>query len=93
MALFSQMIRTAAITGRPDRVHAWFADRQSGRWADQMVRNAFPPPGRPRRSRKETLAALEALRADGIVTEEELEHLRARLTGSVSETSANRQRG
>jgi hypothetical protein len=42
MALLSQMIRTAAITGRTDNLNAWFADRQGGRWAEQTVRSAFP---------------------------------------------------
>ena len=43
MALLSQMIRGAAITGRTDSVSAWFADRQGRRWADQTIRQAFPP--------------------------------------------------
>jgi hypothetical protein len=42
MALLSQMFRTAAITGRTDTMHAWFASRQGGRWAEQTVGAAFP---------------------------------------------------
>jgi hypothetical protein len=78
MALLSQMMRTAAITGRSDHVHAWFADRQGGRWADQLVRDAFPPPRRSR-SREETERGLSDLHARGVLTDEELERLRARL--------------
>jgi hypothetical protein len=78
MALLSQMMRTAAITGRADQVHAWFADRQGGRWADQLVRNAFPPPHRSR-DRAESERGLSELHARGILTDEELERLRARL--------------
>jgi hypothetical protein len=78
MALLSQLMRTAAITGRPDQVHAWFADRQGGRWADQMVRDAFPA---PRRSgdREETERRLSELYERGILTDEELKQLRAKL--------------
>jgi hypothetical protein len=48
MALLSQLIRTVAITGDTQRVNAWFADRQGGRWAEQTVRAAFPAQtGRP----------------------------------------------
>ena len=78
MALLSQMMRTAAITGRPDQVHAWFADRQGGRWADQMVRDAFPPPRRDRR-REENERRLTELYESGILTNEELQRFRARL--------------
>jgi hypothetical protein len=89
MALLSQMIRTAAITGRPDEVHAWFADRQGGRWAEQMVRGAMPPAhGRPapRNARDpagpdpaETHRELTELHRRGVITEAEFELLRTRL--------------
>jgi len=79
MALLSQMIRTAAITGRPDQVRAWFADRQSGPWVERMVRDAFPPPGRPRRDPEATRRALEELRARELITDDELDRLRRRL--------------
>jgi hypothetical protein len=42
MALLSQMFRSVAITGDTQRLNAWFADRQGGRWAEQTVRAAFP---------------------------------------------------
>ena len=89
MALLSQMIRTAAITGRPDEVHAWFADRQGGRWADQMVRGAIPAAHArpaPRSARDtagpdsaETLHELTELHRHGVITDAEFELLRTRL--------------
>ena len=75
MALLSQLIRTAAITGRPESVHAWFADRQSGRWVEQTVRKAIP--ARPDPAAR--LRELSELHASGVITDEELEQLRARL--------------
>ena len=79
MVLLSQMMRTAAITGRPDQVHAWFADRQSGRWAEQLVRDAYPTPS-PSTDREQTERELTDLHERGVLTDEELERLRARLT-------------
>jgi len=83
------MIRSAAITGRPDEVHAWFADRQGGRWADQMVRGAIPPAhGRPAprsahnpagADSAETLRELTELHRRGVITDAEFELLRTRL--------------
>jgi hypothetical protein len=77
MVLLSQLMRTAAITGRPDRVHAWFADRQSGRWVERTVRNAMPMPARANPAA--SLRELTELHARGVITDEELEKLRARL--------------
>jgi hypothetical protein len=34
MVLLSQLIRTAALTGRADNRAEWFAGRQGGRWAE-----------------------------------------------------------
>ena len=91
MALLSQMFRTVAITGRTDTVNAWFADRQSGRWAEQKVSAAFPdvpphgqrssspPAARPPADPAERLRQLTELRARDVVTEAEFETLRARL--------------
>ncbi len=79
MALLSQMMRTAAITGRHEQVHAWFADRQGGRWADQMVRDAYPQPRRGSRDRQEAERKLRELHARGILTDEEFKQFRARL--------------
>ena len=49
VVLLSQMIRTAAITGRTDTISAWFGGRQGGRWAEQTVRAAIPTAGQPAR--------------------------------------------
>jgi hypothetical protein len=87
MALLSQMIRTVAITGRTDSAHAWFADRQGGRWAEQQISAAFPdqrpharagPPADPAK----TLRELTALRDRGVLTDVEFERLRAGLPAS-----------
>jgi hypothetical protein len=91
MALLSQLMRTVAITGRTDTINAWFADRQGGRWAEQTVAAAFPAAGPhaqriPPASRDaagadpaETLRELMELNKRGVVTDAELEGLRARL--------------
>ena len=90
MALLSHMIRHVAVTGRTDDLNAWFADRQSGRWAEQTIRAAFPQaPPQPRRSPAaatqppadpaETLRQLTELRRRGVVTSAEYETLRAGL--------------
>jgi Short C-terminal domain len=78
MVLLSQLIRTAAITGRADRVNAaWFAGRQGGRWVEQTVRGAMP--GAALGSPAETLRKLSELHERGVITDAELEKLRARL--------------
>jgi hypothetical protein len=83
MVLLSQMIRTAAITGRTDTINAWFADRQGGRWAEQTVRAAIPtaaPRSHPASADPaETRRELTELRRRGVLTEAEFESLRARL--------------
>jgi len=79
MALLMNMMRTAAITGRPDQVHAWFADRQGGRWAEQMVRDAYPRPRPAPRDPEATARDLRELHEQGVLTDAELEQLRARL--------------
>ena len=84
MALLSQMFRTVAITGRTDTVNAWFADRQSGRWAEQKVRAAFPtigPHGRPPppADPAKTLRDLSDLRRRGVIDDTEFEQLRGRM--------------
>jgi hypothetical protein len=86
MVLLSQMIRTAAITGRTDTINAWFAGRQGGRWAQQMVRGAVPTaapraanPPAPRADPAETLRELTDLRRRGVLTDAEFEALRADL--------------
>ena len=90
MALLSGLIREAAITGRRDTLNAWWAGRQGGRWAEQTVRAAFPTGASraqtttPANARApvdpaETLRDLTELRKRGVVTDVELERLRARL--------------
>jgi hypothetical protein len=92
MALLSQMIRHVAITGRTDDLNAWFATRQGGRWAEQTVRAAFPPPRpqaagtpptvgtEPPANPAETLRQLTELRRRGVVTDAEFETLRTGLS-------------
>ena len=92
MVLLSQLIRTAAITGRTENLAEWFAGRQGGRWADQMVRSAVPPAGAPRpeaphapetalsgRDPAETLRELTQLHQRGVLTDAEFEGLCAGL--------------
>ena len=86
MALLTQMYRTAAITGDTDRINAWLATRQGGRWAEQKVRSAFPATrsasSRPQAAAgpldpAETLRKLTALHGAGVITDAEFERLRA----------------
>lgn len=86
MVLLSQLIRHAAITGRTDDVHAWFAGRQGGRWVEQTVRAAVPPAAPPPRTTEATgadpaerLRELTELHQRGVLTDAEFEGLRARL--------------
>jgi len=90
MALLTQLIRTAAITGRTDTVNAWFASRQGGRWAEQTVQKAFPklpnaagprPPAPPRPSENPEvrLRKLTELHRRGDLTDAEWRELRATL--------------
>ena len=88
MVLLSQLIRSAAITGRTDNLATWFAGRQGGRWAEQTVRDAIPTaaaqgPVTPREPRPadptETLRELTELHERGVVTDAEFENLRTRL--------------
>ena len=83
MVLLSQLIRTAAITGRTDNLPTWFAGRQGGRWAEQMVRAAVPTATGPATQREppradpaETLRELTELHERGVVTDAEFERLR-----------------
>jgi hypothetical protein len=90
MVLLSQAIRTAAITGSSDSFFSRIVGRQGGRWAQQTVGAAFPPqapaarrtsadPVPAPRDPAETLRELTQLRERGIITDDELEHLRTRL--------------
>ena len=78
MVLLSQYIRAAAITGRTDNLNAsWFAGRQGGRWAEQTVRAAMPTRGGA--APAETLQELTDLHRRGVLTDAELQELRARM--------------
>ena len=86
MVLLSQMIRTAAITGRTDTIGTRLMGRQGGRWAEQTVRTAIPTAGGPAqvppaavRDPAGTLRELTELRERGVVTDAEFEALRASL--------------
>ena len=79
--LLSRMMRTVAITGRTDSIHAWCAGRHGGRWAEQTVAAAFPQaaPHARRLPPDETLHELMRLHELGVITDAELETLRIRL--------------
>jgi hypothetical protein len=77
VALLSQMIRTAAITGDTRYVNAWFADRQGKRWAEQTVKSAMPRLNP--QARADTLRSLDDLERSGVITGPERERLRKRL--------------
>ena len=88
MVLLSQLIRSAAVTGRTDNLGTWFAGRQGGRWAEQTVRGAIPTAAAhgPVTRREpgptdptETLRELTELHERGVVSDAEFESLRARL--------------
>jgi hypothetical protein len=90
MALLNSMIRNVAITGRTAYIDEWLAGRQGGRWALQTVRAAMPtaasrtsPPRaaspRPPADRADRLRSVQALHDQGIVTEAEVQRLRAQL--------------
>jgi hypothetical protein len=87
------MMRNVAITGSADTVNQWFVDRQSGRWAQQTIGAAMPsrppeaqwpravaatPPPPPR---AETERRLASLHERGLLTDAELQRLRADLGG------------
>jgi hypothetical protein len=80
------MMRTVAVTGRTDHVHLWVADRQAGAWAERTMRAGLPrhaPPAAEAAPPQpadpaETLRRLTELHESGILTDAELESLRAR---------------
>ena len=67
--LLSQVIRSAAITGRTDAVGEQILGRQGGRWAHQWIDSAFPDAARA--------GTIEDLRRRGLLTDDEVTRLRA----------------
>ena len=81
MVLLSGMMRAAAVTGRPQDIRAWVADRQAGAWAERTIRAGLPrrsPPAQPPAEPGATLRGLMSLRDRGVITDAEFERLRAR---------------
>jgi hypothetical protein len=86
MALLSQVIRTAAVTGSTDSTFVRIAGRQGGAWAERTVRaglpTAFPQrsavAGRPA-DPAAALQELTSLYERGALTDAEFERLRAAL--------------
>jgi|tagenome__1003787_1003787.scaffolds.fasta_scaffold18613905_2 hypothetical protein len=83
MVLLSQMMRSAAFTGRTDNtVFARVVGRQGGRWAQQTVQAAYPaarPAPPPDADPAATLRRLTDLRDQGVITDAELQALAARV--------------
>jgi len=77
MVLLSQLIRSAAVTGRTDTINTWFAGRQGGRWVEQTVRSAVPTAAPPPQAGR--LRELTELHQRGVLTDPEFEALRTRL--------------
>jgi len=82
MVLLSQMMRTAAFTGRTDvSMFTRIADRQGGAWAQRTVGAAYAPRPRrpPARPPAELLQEATALHEGGVLTDAEFQRLRGRL--------------
>jgi hypothetical protein len=78
MALLSQVIRQAAISGQTQDLNAWWGGRQGGRWAEQTVRAAFPA-AEAGPDAERSLRELIELHRQGVLTDAELQRLRARM--------------
>ena len=78
MALLSQVMRQAAISGQTQDLNAWWGGRQGGRWAEQTVRQAFPAQ-RARPGAEQSLRELLELHQSGVLSDAELQRLRTRL--------------
>ena len=75
MALLSQAMRAQAFNGSPDSFFTAIAGQQGRAWTERTVRSAYHAD--PRAS--ETLRRLDDLRRRGVITDPELERLRAQL--------------
>jgi hypothetical protein len=73
--LLSSMMRVDAFTGRDDAVKAWFDGRQAWQWQAPHRTAAARSPA----DAAAALRELTELHSRGIVTDAELEELRARL--------------
>jgi len=73
--LLMGMMRASAMTGDPDYVNGWFAERQFGRWMMPAR-----PARRPAADPAAMLRELTELHERGIVTDDEFERLRARVS-------------
>ena len=71
MALLSNAMRTAEMTGSAAPIQDWLAGRQVGRFVVTQPR----PPG----NREATLRSLQELHARGVIDDHELAALRGRL--------------
>ena len=75
MALLSQAMRAQAFTGSTDSFFTAIAGQQGRAWTDRTVRAAYHADP----NATETLRRLDDLRRRGVITNPELEQLRARL--------------
>ena len=76
-------MRTVAVTGRTDHIPMWVADRQSGDWAERTLRAGLARPPAPTAAPQaadpaQTRRRLTELRDSGVLTDAEVERLRAR---------------
>jgi hypothetical protein len=79
MVLLSQMMRTAAFTGRTDySLFPRIAGRQGGAWAERTV-GAAVPATRSREDAAARLRELTDLHQRGVLTDAEFERFRSRL--------------
>ena len=60
-------------------MNAWFADRQSGRWAEQSMARGLPNLPRHAPQPSQRLHELAELKQRGAITDAEFDLLRARL--------------
>jgi hypothetical protein len=92
MALLSNAMRAAAITGSAEPVDDWFAGRQLGFWSAQhrppSGASRIPPSiaATPPADRAEALSALAELRRRGVIDDAELARLQTRLGASRDAT-------
>jgi len=81
VVLLAGLMRSAAVTGRPESLFTHVTARQGGRWAEQAAGAALAPaePARPARDPAQMLRDLSDLHDRGLLTDAELERLRREL--------------